>query len=115
MDIRLTWKGTEYVIPDSRAFVAADALEDLTSLGETYRWIRDPKFAKMAKCMVALLRVAGVTDIDPDTAWREITAQYKRQQPIDFMASVLMLQAILQNGAPEFDVKGKEPEKTSAS
>lgn len=73
MDIVLKWKGAEYRIPDTRAFEAGAALEEVVTLADLQAFAGRPKFFTIAKAMGCLLRFAGVKVSDAEVK-REIDA-----------------------------------------
>lgn len=121
-DIVLKWRGADYRIPDSRAFEAGAALEEVVTLTDLHAFAGRPKFFIIARAMGTLLRFAGVKVSDAEVK-REIDASITRaaSQGVDeadakeifAVSAIKQLVAVLFEGAPAED--GGEPEKTSAS
>jgi len=122
-DIVLNWRGQEYRIPESRAFAAGAALEDVVTLAELQAFGTKMKFFTIAKAMGCLLRFAGAKVSDEEVK-REIDQSIMRAASegvdADDAKQVFAIQAVQQlvqvlfSGAP--DSEGDEaPEKTFAS
>lgn len=61
-DIRLTWRGTEYVIPAKSVLRAIAVVEDHVTMKELSEYSQNPggsKFAKLTMAYAALLKFAG--------------------------------------------------------
>jgi hypothetical protein len=60
-DIKLTWKGTEYVIPSHHVMKALGRIEDHITLAELMQGMNDrkPKFSKIASAYGSVLRFCG--------------------------------------------------------
>lgn len=122
-DIVLKWRGQEFRIPESRAFEAGAALEDIVTMGELQSYSAKPKFFTLAKAMGCLLRFAGAKVSDSEVK-REIDASILRAatdgideadaKEVFAIQAVHQLIAVLFDGAPEGDEEAA-PEKTSAS
>lgn len=122
-DIVLNWRGEQYRIPDSRAFEAGAAVEDVVSLAEMQSWGTTPKFFKLAMAMGVLLRFAGAKVSDRDVK-SEIDASISKmlasglEEAVSreiYAASVVQqLTAVLFEGAPNED-DGEPMGETSAS
>jgi len=76
-DIVLKWKGEDVRIPESRAFQAGAALEEVVTLAELQSFATKPKFFTIAMAMGVLLRFAGVKVSDVEVK-REIDASIMR-------------------------------------
>ena len=121
-DIVLRWKGADVRIPDSRAFEAGAALEEVVTLAELQSFATRPKFFTIAKAMGALLRFAGVKVSDSEVK-REIDASIVRAarpgqegeaKEIFAVNAMQQLVAVLFDGAVS-DGDGDAPGETSAS
>lgn len=122
-DIVLKWKGAEVRIPESRAFEAGAALEEVVTLTELQSFGVAPKFFTIARAMGTLLRFGGVKVSDQEVK-REIDKSIMRAasegyaendvQDIFAAQAVQQLVAVLFDGAPD-DGEGGEPGETSAS
>lgn len=122
-DIVLKWRGEEYRIPDSRAFEAGAAVEEVVTLADLQTFGQRPKFFMIAKAMGALLRFAGVKVSDAEVK-REIDASIIRAAKAGADAeaakeafavnAISQLMQVLFEGAPSED-DGHAPGETSAS
>jgi hypothetical protein len=116
-DIRMTYKGAEYVIPDSRAFEIGMIVEDIVTLGRLAALMQDPKFHTIARCYGAMLRAAGCKTSDREVL-AEMMAKVKTGEPgagrMAAMEALSMIAAVLMDGAPT-DGGGDEAGKTEAS
>jgi hypothetical protein len=122
-DIVLKWKGQEIRIPDSRAFEAGAALEDVVTLSELQAYTTRPKFFTIAKAMGCLLRFAGVKVSDREVK-AEIDASILRAaeagvnaddaKEVFAVQAIGQLVAVLFDGAPPAG-EGETPGETSAS
>ena len=114
MQIKLTYRGEEYVIPESQAFRAAEAVEEIATFADVLAWQRKPQFTKMARCMAVLLQIAGCK-VAPESIWRDIAASYRAASADDVLSSILTLVGVLMDGAPDGGGKAGAPEKDTAS
>lgn len=115
-NIRLSFRGEEYVIPDKDAFAAGEAVEEIVTLAEIAQWGKKPKFRKLARCFGELLRFAGCKVSDAEV-FTEIMGQVKRYDGNEDVVAVQALNAlveILMDGAPEGD-EGESSGKNPAS
>jgi len=122
-DIVLKWRGQEYRIPDSRAFEAGAAVEEVVTLADLQSFAHRPKFFMIAKAMGALLRFAGVKVSDAEVK-REIDASIIKAASAGADAeaakeafavnAISQLMQVLFEGAPTDD-DGDAPGETSAS
>lgn len=119
-DVRLTFKGAEYVIPDNRAFAAVDLVEEHITLGQMGRQQKDPQFGKIAKAYGALLRFAGCKTSDR-AVYSEMMKAVNSGEPgagyAVAMNHLAALALIVMEGAPlaSPDAEGGAVEKTEAS
>jgi len=122
-DIRLTFKGAEYVIPDNRAFAAAEVVEDHITLGQIPRQMADPQFSKIAKAYGALLRFAGCKVSDREVLteiMRAVNSGTPGAGRAVAMDHISALALVVMEGAPLATAgvnpsEGSAPEKTEAS
>lgn len=122
-DIVLKWKGEEYRIPESRAFEAGAALEEVVTLSELQSYGTRPKFFTIAKATGSLLRFAGCKVSDLEVK-REIDASIMRAttdgaeksevEGIFAVNAVEQLIGVLFDGASDSE-EGEAPGETSAS
>lgn len=113
MAIVILYKGAEYTIPDDKAFVIGEQVEDIALLSEVVKWNRDPHYHKMARCLGAMLRFAGCKTSDKDVH-SELMASLYSSGENGFLGQALMgLVAVLTDGLP--DVKGEASGKPNAS
>jgi hypothetical protein len=108
-DLILKFKGQDYVLPESRAFEAGEAVEEIATLPEIIGWSKRPQFHKMARCFAALIRLAGGLVSDKDVH-AEMMAGFRAGYPGTQMAALSALIEVLMDGAPpssEGDSGGK--------
>lgn len=122
-DIVLKWKGVDYRIPESRAFEAGAALEEVVTLAAVQSWATNPRFFVIAKATGLLLRFAGckVSDAEVkqeiDRSIANAAAQGVSEDDAKELFAIRAMQqlvAVLFDGSPESD-EASAPEKTSAS
>jgi len=121
-DIVLKWKGAEIRIPESRAFAAGAALEEVVTLTDLQAYGARPKFFTIARAMATLLRFAGVKVSDAEVK-REIDASLAKAaasgidaesaKEVFAVNAVSQLVAVLFDGAPSDE--GAAPGEASAS
>lgn len=116
-DIRLTFKGQDFVIPDSRAFELGLEVEEIVTLSQISTLLMNPKFHKIAQCFGLMLRFAGCKVSDREVL-QEMLSKAKEGVPgagraaaIDALA---MIATVIMDGAPA-DGEERAPEKTEAS
>jgi hypothetical protein len=80
--IRFVFQGTEWVIPEERAFAAGEAVEEVVTLGEIGAWGDRPKFFKLSRAFAVLAGFAGC-----QTTPQAVHAQLM-QKMADFGAAV---------------------------
>lgn len=97
-DIKLTFRGEDYIIPDSKAFQAGAVVEEIAGLYEVLRWVNEPPLNKLARCFGALLRFAGAKVSDRDVH-RDLV-DVMGQGPLQAMVAMQALIAVLMDGAP---------------
>jgi len=122
-DIVLNWRGETYRIPESRAFEAGAAVEEIVTLQELQGYQSRPRFFTIARAMGCLLRFAGCKVSDRDVkaeidacilraAKDGVTAEEAKEY---FVAQAFaQLAAVLFDGAPD-DGESDAPGETSAS
>lgn len=108
--IRMTFKGAEYHIPPHRAFAIAAQIEEIATLFEINSWHANPKFAKMAQCVAAMLRYAGA-NVTHEEVWQELQEQFHNQDRALLTSSLLALIQLLMGNAPKREAEGEAPEK----
>lgn len=117
-DIRLTFKGADYVIPDSRAFEIGMTLEDIVTLSQMSKLIADPKFYTIARCYGTMLRFAGCKVSDREVL-TEMMDKVKSGKPGEGRMSAIealgMIAAVLMDGAPQNEAEGPPSGKIEAS
>lgn len=107
--ITMTFKGQEYNIPPHRLFPIASQIEDMATLFEVDGWTKNPKFAKMAQCVAAMLRYAGAK-VTQEEVWEELQAQFHAQDRSLMSSSLVALLELLMGKAPVAK-EGEAPEK----
>lgn len=115
MQIEMTWKGRDYVVPEDRAFELGEQVEDIVTLVDLADLAARPKFRKIARVYGTMLRFAGAkcTDAEVHSA---IMAEIKSGSDKQELATkaIAMMVAILMDGAPAGDGSG-DGKKGSAS
>lgn len=125
MEIKLTFKGQEYAVPESRAFDLGERVEEVVTLAEMASWGRSPRYFKIAKAFGVMLRFAGCKVSDAEVkaeldasimaAARDNGADEGDVREIFAIKAVEQLQAVLFDGAPSADGESGGPGKTTAS
>lgn len=105
-DIRMTFKGQEWVIPARKAFRVCEDVEDIASITEVTGWYAKPRFAKLARCCGVLLRAAGAEFSDEEVKG-QLLADYAQGRPQAVFHAVMALQSVIFDGMPEDMKPGK--------
>jgi hypothetical protein len=115
-DIRIEFRGKEYLIPESKSFAVGELVEDVASLPEILDWLRRPRYFKMSRCVGTMLRFAGARVSDSDVH-AELMLQLTERKTETLIGSIYMLTSVLMQGAPEPKAGNKDAssEKDSAS
>ena len=100
--IKLIFRGSEYSIPDTKAFEVGERVEDIASLPEILSWLKKPRYYKMARCIGEMLRFAGaeVTDREVHT---DLMDKFRAGETGDHLAALFMLVSVLMDGVVEGD------------
>lgn len=124
-NIRFTWKGKELVIPESKAFEAGDAVEQIVTLADFHAWGGRVKFITLARAFAALAAVAGVR-VTPQEVHREMMEEMARQtaammkgeainrEGVFAIAAMNALQAVLMQALPEDLIRKAQAEGNDA-
>lgn len=118
-DIKLTFRGQEYLIPDSKAFQAGAVVEEIATLYTVLRWVNgDLPLNKLSQCFGALLRFAGAKVSDREVH-RELvdvlgTGPAFAMTALQTLIAVLMDGAVLDDGS-DAKSEGGQSEKLQAS
>lgn len=99
-DITLRFRGVDYVLPEAKAFLAGEAVEEIATLTEVIAWQRRPQFRKMARCFAAMLNIAGCR-ADHREVHSEMMNGFKKGDPTAHLQALAMLITVLMDGAPE--------------
>lgn len=113
-DIKIIFRGDTFVIPDTKAFMVGEIVEEIASLPEVFSWLKAPRYFKMARCLGAMLRFAGsrATDEEVHAEFMTLLAAGRIEE---LAGSIYMLTAVLMHGAPEAKPSEDAPsEKESA-
>lgn len=113
-DIRMTFKGQEWVIPARKAFEVGDQVEGIVTLAEIGKWGERPRFFQMAKCFGLMLRAAGCKCTDAEVH-AEIMQGVSEGGTLAASAAVGALVEVLMGGAAATGQKGDAPGEISAS
>ena len=110
--LRMLFRGTEYVIPENRAFEVGAEVEDVALFFEIMGWLKAPHFHKMSRCLGVLLRAAGC-DVDDQGVYKELMASVRSAGSNAYFTTALFgLVTLLMDGAPAGDGDA-EPEKAA--
>lgn len=112
-EIKLIFRGDEFVIPESKAFAVGELVEDIATLPEVFSWMRTPRYFKMARCLGAMLRFAGSRATDEEIH-AELMAQIAERRGEDLIGAIYTLTSVLMHGAPAAK-SGDKTEKQDAS
>lgn len=101
--MQIEWKGQTATIRPEDGFKLAERLEDIATLGEVAGWAATPKFAKLARCYVAILGHYGIR-AKPEEVHSQMLADVKagKGESMVIMAITAVIH-ILMDGAPEGD------------
>lgn len=123
-DIKIAWKGKTYTIPESKAFLAGEAVEEVVTLAEMASWGRHVRFHKLARAFAALAGVAGVR-VTPEDVLKEMMAQLAKfagnqegAAELFAVRAIAQLQEVLVGALPEAmraAAADGEPGKTAAA
>ncbi len=119
--ISLKWKGESYTLNENEAFLAADAVEDVLTLGELVAMRNDGgkiKFAKLASAYSALLSEAGcdAPAMEIRKAFTEAMKGRSKGFKLELAVEAIdQLILILMDGAPVDDAGDKKPKNESES
>lgn len=119
-EIKITFRGEDFVIPETRAFEAGDRIEDFVArrvpdrapLFEVLSWPSRPRYHLIAGCIAILLQLAGKA-ATAEEVHAEMMARVKDGVPVAHSAAVASLIELLMHGAPP--PNGDQPEKPDAS
>lgn len=112
-EIKIVFRGDEFVIPESKAFAVGELVEDIATLQEVFSWLRSPRYFKMARCLGAMLRFCGSRATDEEVH-AELMAQLTERRGEELIGAVYTLTSVLMHGAPQ-SKGGGDTEKDSAS
>lgn len=112
-EIKITFRGEDYIIPENRAFEVGERVEEIVSLVEVFSWAQKPKFFKMARCVGEMLRACGARVTDKEVH-QQMMADFQGAKADTYFAALASLVAVLMDGAPAAS-GGDAPEKTDAS
>ena len=101
-DIRIQFRGEEYLIPETRAFEIGERIEQIAPLTEVIGWQRQPRFFTMARCIGEMLRFAGAKISDRDVH-RELMSQFVGRDSEAMMSALFVLTTVLMGDAPTSD------------
>jgi uncharacterized protein YerC len=118
--VTIKWRGETYTLNEEEVFLAADAIEDVLTIGELSRMLsspRDIRFVKVAKCYAAMLKEAGAS-----VTAREVHSEFMKAKNgsngtelrLVAMQSCTMLLEILMDGAPMSKEGGEQQNPPSS-
>lgn len=117
-DIRITFRGEDYLIPDTKHFACGLLVEKIMTLGQINAQWADPQFGIISQCYGAMLRFAGCKASDADV-WSEMMDRLKSGHPgagrLAAMEALTLLGSVLMNGAPTGAPDSESAGKTKAS
>lgn len=100
-EIKISWEGVEYIIPDNKAFQIGERIEEIATLGEILGWVRQPKFFRMARCLGEMLRFAGCKVSDADVHAKLVSSIDQKEEEGGFASAVFSLVDLLMGDAPK--------------
>lgn len=104
-EIKLNFRGVEYVIPDNRAFELGERLEQIARLDQMLGWQNKPEWSLIGRCLGEMLRFAGAKVSDREVK-RVYLSGFLRGDAKSHLEAVLMLVSVLMDGAsPEYGVE----------
>lgn len=111
-EITISWAGSVYTIPASRAFQIGERVEEIATLGEILSWLQQPRFFRMARCLAEMLRFAGCTVSDAEVHAKLVGSIGKDKDDESFAGAVFALVDLLMGDAPktkggQIDPEGK--------
>lgn len=113
-NIVMKFRGSDYTIPENRAFEVGGDVEEVASLFEVISWMKTPKFHKMARCLGVMLRAAGC-DADDREVYRELMASVTSGGANEYLTTALFgLVSLMMDGAPQGDGKSDEGKATAS-
>lgn len=98
-DIRIAFRGEEYVIPENRAFEVGERVEQIAPLAEVLGWQRKPRFFTMARCLGEMLRFAGAKVTDKEVH-SELMGHFMGRDVGATMGALYLLLTVLMGDAP---------------
>lgn len=114
-EVKITWAGVEYTIPDTKAFQIGERIEAIATMGEMLSWLRQPQFFRMARCLGEMLRFAGCTVSDREVHAKLVGSMGQDGEGEHFASAVFALVDLLMGDAPK-DKEGKgDPEGKPAA
>jgi len=113
--IEIEWKGETLTIREDQAFEAAEAVEEVFTLGELARFGDKPKLAALSRGFAALVNFAGGKATPQEVRQSALAAMKTGQDEAAVLASIMSaLIEILMDGAPDAeDAPAGTPEKTT--
>lgn len=99
-DIRISFRGEEYVIPENRAFEIGERVEQIAPLTEVLAWQRRPRFFAMSRCIGEMLRFAGAKVSDKEVH-AELMGQFMGKDVQATMGALYLLMTVLMGDAPK--------------
>lgn len=95
-EVRLSWKGKDYVIPANDVLRAIAKVEDVLTLGELGSARGDGRvpYAKLASAFGALLRHAGASVTDEEV-YNDLFSGGPKDLPRSALAAIVTLQTLM--------------------
>ena len=114
-DIKLTWRGVEYVIPSQHVMRAIARIEDHITLAELMQAMSEgrPKFSKISSAYASVLRFAGCQVAD-DEVYDGMLGNIEERSPEGIPVVAQALNGLLSMMMPPKAMRQKLVETTDA-
>lgn len=109
-EVKITWGGADYTIPDTKAFQIGERIEEIATMGEILGWLQQPRFFKMARCLAEMLRFAGCKVSDAEVHGKLVASMGKDGQGESHASAVFSLVDLLMGDAPKGSEGKGDPE-----
>jgi len=113
--IEIEWKGETLTIRENQAFEAAEAVEEVFTLGELAKFESKPKLAALSRGFAALVNFAGGKATPQEVRQSALAAMKAGENEAAVLTSIMSaLVEVLMDGAPDAeDAPAGAPEKTT--
>lgn len=118
--ITIKWQGETFTLNEEEAFLAADGIEDILTIGQLSAMMSDPrkiKFVKIARCYAVMLNEAGAS-VKPKQVHNEFMKVKANSDGTELRLVALQACAtlldILMDGAPTSKEGGEQQNPPSS-